>query len=157
MGKLGDVVLNRQPQKTAPGPDRFDLLGAVAARYGVEVSELLERMASNDVLARICRDVLGFNDLEPAARKRGPKFKHQELLAFAITVRQNDPTASCLEISRQWVVAKDGMKNLRPDLLKARIIAKDKLLRGYAERFGGSFPDISPLAALYVADLPSET
>jgi hypothetical protein len=157
MVRLSDVILSPQVQEPASGPDRFDLLGAVATRYGVEAIELLERMSGNDVLARICRDALGFSDLRLAAAKKGPKFKHQELLAFAIMVRQTDPSAPCLEIARLWVAAKDGTKNLRPDLLKARINAKDKILRGYAKRFGGSLPDISPLAALYLMDLPSET
>ncbi|ESX51359.1 hypothetical protein NLY43_18920 [Mesorhizobium sp. C416B] len=146
MARFGDIVANVKHVSAQP-TDGFDLLLALAERYAVEPAELLDQLSGPDVLARICRDVLG---LPGSTRRRGRTRDDQtswRLFRFVVEHRLLHK-ASLNDAIRAWVAANGGDNENGS--------AEGTWLKRYkrqAKRWG----DISSLQMLYMAVPPEGT
>ncbi|MER8536064.1 hypothetical protein NKH61_24510 [Mesorhizobium sp. M1005] len=106
MVSFGDAVRNKKLVDQPP-TDGFDMLVALAARYEVDPADLLERLSGSDVLAKICRDVLGL----PGAEKRRGRSRDEgtnwRLFRFVVEYRLRH-NAGLNEAIREWVAANGG-------------------------------------------------
>lgn len=156
MEKFGDLVAAAAyPLKPPAKIDRFDILAALAVRYGVNQDVLLKKLSGSDVLACICRDAFGLQEFAKPPAKKGRRRDAEagwELFKFAVTAKQADPNITYAAIARKWIEIRDGSKGLTSGQFDSRVDAARKRL----ERFGEALPQTSPLALLYMDGLPLE-
>ncbi|MER8374411.1 hypothetical protein [Mesorhizobium sp. M1406] len=104
--KFGDIV--GEGKLPAPAPsDGFDMLIALAARYDVEPADLLERLSGSDVLAKICRDVLGLPGSQKGPGREPDDDLNWRLFRFVIEYRLLH-RASLNQAIREWVAVNGG-------------------------------------------------
>lgn len=106
MTKFGDISGDVKPD-SGPETDEFDMLVALAARYEVDPTDLLERLSGSDVLAKICRDILGLPGVQKRRGRSPDEDTNWRLFRFVVEYRLQHGTG-LNEAIREWVVANGG-------------------------------------------------
>lgn len=85
------------------------MLHALASHYGVSAEQLMSELSGNTALAKIGRDILGFPDNPPEAKRRGRPPRTDEnwqlFVAVVLSLRRGSTIADAV---REFIDSTDG-------------------------------------------------
>lgn len=122
-------------------PYGFDIVGALAVRYGVDVEAVIDELAGSTTLARFARDLLGLQSLERKPGKRGRKADADNNWAMFSHVSARLKTGSTLDEAVALYLVSKGVDD--PDV-------HDATARQFRRLKRKGWEPVTEIAALFV-------